>query len=98
MNAHDKGDVVRLSGTFRDIDGALVAPSAVTLKYRSPSGAVTTIAGGSLTNPSTGLYTYDLTVDAAGVWTYRYESTGTAAAQEEATFIVRSSRLTGGDP
>ena len=98
MNAHDKGDVVRLSGTFRDIDGALVAPSSVSLKYRNPAGTVTTIAGGSLTNPSIGLYTYDLTLNAAGVWTYRFESTGTAAASEEAKFIVRSSRLAGGDP
>ena len=98
MNAHDKGDVIRLSGTFRDNLGALINPTAVTLKYRKPTGEVTTVAGGSLVNPSTGTYYYDVTADQAGVWTYRYESTGTGSAAEETTFIVRSSRLTGGDP
>lgn len=98
MNAHDKGDQVRLSVSFTDANGAAANPSSVTLKYRNPAGAVTTIAHGSLVNTPTGTFSYDLTVDQAGVWAYRFEAAGNFIGAEEDEFLVRSSRLSATDP
>ena len=98
MNSHDKGDQVRLSVAFTDASGTAGNPTTVTLKYRKPDGTVTTVAMGSLTNPSTGTFYADVTVDQAGLWSYRFESSGTFIGADESSFRVRSSSLAATDP
>ena len=41
-NTYDLGDLVRLTGTFKNTTGALIDPGTVSFKVRAPGGAVTT--------------------------------------------------------
>lgn len=82
---YDVGDVARLTATFVGDAGPL-NPAAVTLRVKRPSGVTSTVA---TTNPAVGSYQADLLVDEAGVWSYRWQSTGVGAAAEEDTFRVR---------
>jgi hypothetical protein len=61
MNLYQVGDLVRISAVFRDIAGALVDPSTVSLKVTKPSGAQNTytFALSQVIKDSTGNYHYD---------------------------------------
>lgn len=102
MNSHDRGDVVRITGTFTDITGALGDPGAVTLLYRKPSGAITTLTyPATITRSSLGVFYADISIgtsDPAGVWSYEWRNTGALQATEPGQFLIRSSNLTGTDP
>lgn len=92
-STYDRGDLVHLTGTFRDINGTLQDPTAVTFKARSPSGAVTTLVYGSdaaVVRASAGIYTVDLSLTEDGLWTYRWESTGTGQAAAEGDLFAKS--------
>ena len=70
--------------------------ATLTLRVQPPSGAALTFVFG--TNPevvktAVGAYRADITVNRAGHWSYRWESTGTGEAAEEGWFTVRPSRL-----
>jgi hypothetical protein len=41
MSAYEQGQVVRATGSFKDASGALVDPSVVKLRVRTPAAAVT---------------------------------------------------------
>lgn len=73
------GQVVRLTATIRDVDGALVTPTAVTARVRDPSDVTTSTAASSV---SLGVYYVDVTASAAGTWYYRFTSTGPVTAGE----------------
>lgn len=94
MNAYDVGDQVRVTATFKDLDGDAVDPTTVTVKYQKPGGSVVTVASESVTNSATGVYFTDLTIDnSPGVWRYRFEGTGALVAAEGGTFYVTASDL-----
>jgi hypothetical protein len=60
---------------FRDSTGTLIDPGVVTLKFKDPTGAVTsyTYGGGQIIRDGTGLYHYDVdTSGKAGIWTYEW--------------------------
>ena len=86
----DIGDRVTLTATFTDSAGDAVAPTAVTLKVLDPSGNTTTTTSG-FTNDSTGVYSYDVDIDEAGVWHYNFAGTGNAVAADEGEFRVSES-------
>lgn len=93
MTTYDRGDLVRLTGTFRDAAGALQDPTTVTLKYQTPSGATTTLVyltDAALNKSSTGIYYADISLTEDGIWTYRYESTGTGQAAGEGQLFAKS--------
>lgn len=94
-NTHDKGDLVRLKGMFTDQDGDLYDPSTVTVKFKSPSGVVTTRVYGTddVTRVSVGIYTTDVNVDEVGTWHYRFESSGVGQAAEENKFYIDESEF-----
>lgn len=85
----DIGDVVRLSLALT-VSGVATDPSVVSLVVLAPTGTSTTYTIPPIVRDSTGAYHYDLAVSAAGQWFYRWTSTGTAAASEESSFLVRS--------
>jgi len=87
--------VVRLEVTFRNAANALTDPSTIELQYQDPTGNETTktFASAELTKSSTGIYYFDLTVDEAGIWFYRYESSGVPKASAESTFDVSVSQF-----
>jgi hypothetical protein len=78
----------RLQVTFRNFLRQLADPTTVTLRYEDPSGNVTVVPAGSITNDSTGVYHYDLNVDEAGVWEYRFIGTGAIVASNPEKFLA----------
>lgn len=86
-NAYDIGALVRLTGTFKDIDGAVTDPTTVTVTVVDPLGTSTDY---SPTKDSTGVYHYDLdlTGATAGTWRYKFQGTGACQAAEWASFYV----------
>lgn len=96
-NTYDVGDVVRITGSFAQ-SGSAVDPSAVTLTYRTPAGALVTLTYGTdaaLERTAAGAYRVDLPVTQTGTYQYRWVSTGTGAAAEEGRFIVRPIAVNG---
>jgi len=94
-NHYDVGDTIRLVGTFTDPINSDVAtdPTEVTLTVTDPSGnsdSYTYDGGaGDVAKDSTGIYHYDLAIDEAGIWTYRFVGTGTCACGGIETFRAR---------
>lgn len=88
--ACDVGDLVRLSAAFTDSAGVAADPTAVTLRLIDPTGVEVDPAP-TPTHDGTGAYHYDLAIDAAGIWVYRYAGTGAVVAAEEAKVFARSS-------
>jgi hypothetical protein len=96
INEYDKGDAVRCRATFKDSSDALINPTAVSFKYKDPSGNITTLVYGTdvaLVKDSTGNYHVDVDADQSGIWYYRFSSTGTGQAADEETFTVRESQF-----
>lgn len=103
-NSYDRGDTVRLAGTFVASCNSLVAEVAsVYLLVRSPLGSVATYGYGgpasavlgpaAVVRVASGCYYADFVPSCNppdGVWTYRFDSGGGAgAAAGEQTFNVR---------
>jgi hypothetical protein len=95
-NSYDLGDLVRVTGAFKDAAGEPIDPTAVSFKLRDPTGAVTTFVYGvapALVKDSTGHYHIDVSASMSGTWRYRWESTGAGQAAEEGAFVVAPSGL-----
>lgn len=102
-NSYDRGDTIRLAGTFAASLGNVVEPASAYLLVRSPLGSVATYGYGgpasAVLGPATvvrvasGLYYADFVPSCNppnGVWAYRFDSGGGAgAAAGELTFNVR---------
>lgn len=96
MNIYDVGDPVRLSGTLTHIVGTAVDPDELTITVRDPAGVETEYVYGDdveVVRDDDGEYHLDISVDAPGVWFYRFRSTGTGQASDEKRFKVKASRL-----
>lgn len=96
MNSYDVGDYVRISNAFTTlVTGAAIDPTTVSLVVRAPDGTSTTYtyAGATVTKDSTGSYHADIPATMAGLWRYRWTSTGTGAASEESVFEVIPRRV-----
>ncbi len=80
------GDVALLTAVFRDAGGNPSDPTSVTLQVHKPNDAT------PITVPTTrtGVGTYQATIalDQAGVWRYRWTSTGTPTVAEGGDFLV----------
>jgi hypothetical protein len=82
--------------TFTDADGTAQDPTAVYFKVTDPSGNTTTYTYGvdaQLVQSATGIYYVAVDADEAGIWWYRYYSTGTGQAAGEAFFRVEPSKF-----
>jgi len=99
MSEYPVGQTIRITGTFRDVDSALVTPSTITLKVRKRINAntyteVLSKVKADLTAASTGVYYYDYTPSEAGDYFYRFTSTGTSnSTHTDQEFIVLASVL-----
>lgn len=94
MNTYDIGDKVRIQGAFSDLSGAAVDPTTVECSVREPDGTITTYAWPAdpeVVRLAVGEFAFDLPVDAAGVWAYRFAGTGPGHAAGERQFAVRRS-------
>jgi len=92
-NTYDVGDVVRVLGTYRSTAGAVGDPTVVRVKYRAPGSTMVTFTfstgGTDITKVSTGVYRSDVQVNTAGVWRYRWDSSGALRAAGEKQFRVK---------
>lgn len=85
--AHDLGDLIPLTVTIRDADGAPTNATTVTLTITLPDGTTTSP---SVTNPpaTTGIYLYDYATVQPGRHVYRWTSSAPQAAHVD-VFDVR---------
>lgn len=89
MDRFVAGDVITLTNTFK-VSGSATDPTTVTLTVYAPDGSSTayTYAAAQITKSATGVYTKNITADAAGIWRYKWEGTGTAADVQDGSFTV----------
>lgn len=83
------GDTVTLTNTFA-VSGTATDPTTVSLVVTDPAGTATTYtyAGATITKSSTGVYTKNVTASTAGIWSYAWTGTGTAADVASSSFVV----------
>lgn len=96
QNTYDVGDLIRCSGAFTDADSAVLDPTAVLFKFKNPAETTTTYTYGTdaeLVKDSVGNYHVDIDTNAAGIWHYRFESTGTGQAAGENYYRARVSNF-----
>lgn len=89
MPRYSTGQPVRVSTTVRDITGALVNPTTLTLTIQKPDG--TTQSYASPVNDGTGLFHQDVPVTdlgQVGHYPYKWTSTGTGAGESIGDFDV----------
>ncbi len=86
------GTRITVSTEFHDENDALVDPTVAGF-YEKPDGTIVTVDPGDITNPSTGIYEFDIDPDAAGTWAYRFEGTGTYRIANEFEFFVARSKF-----
>lgn len=97
-HVHDLGDLVRVytETPFTDAEsGDHIDPDAVNVSVRDPEGEVTTYVYGTddeVVRNGTGDYEMNIDANAAGVWYYRFWSTGDGQAAEERRFEVKAAR------
>lgn len=104
-NKYDIGDLIRLSGSFKDMDNQPIDPTTVICYVRSPSDVLYTYSldQAEVVKDSVGEYHYDfdtvatqITNTDSGTWHYRFEGGGSAQASEEKSFIIRYSAVIAG--
>jgi len=97
MRRFDRGDLVRVTGTFENASGSNIDPASVRVKVRSPSGTITTYIYGTdaaLIKDSTGVYHLDIDANESGTWYYRfYNPSGSTQAAAEASFTVERTQF-----
>ena len=87
----DYGDNPRVTATFETASGTDTDPTAVYFKFTNPAGTTTTYEYGTdaeVVKSATGVYYVDIDCSAAGVYLWRFYSTGTGQASEEGWFVV----------
>lgn len=88
----DIGDVMRLKVIFKDLAGAVVDPTAVTVQIKLPTDVVleyTYLIGAEVIKDSTGTYHMDYLITMDGMHYYKWTGTGAVYAAEESQFFVK---------
>jgi hypothetical protein len=95
INSYLIGNSARVSVTFRDAASrANVDPGLTQLLVKAPDLTVTTYVYGvdmGLVKDNTGLYHFDIDLNQAGAWSYRWLGTGANQAASEGQFTVTPS-------
>lgn len=86
----DVGDELRLTVTCFNDAGQLADPTTVACIVRAPDGRRLDLATGRV---SQGVYEAFVVVDEPKTWGVRFETNGGVTGAEEATFVVRKSRV-----
>ena len=85
------GDVARLSVSILDVAGVPSDPSSLSLVVQSPGG--TTTYTDAIVKDSVGNYHFDLPLDYAGSYGYRWQSVGTNRGAIEGGVFVSPWRI-----
>lgn len=79
------GTLVTLQGTFKDLNGALVDPTAVEVEVIQPNRAIFACAA---TRASQGVYTALFTPTLIGGHSYKFQGTGNCQISAFGDFLV----------
>ena len=96
MNTYSKGDLVRVTGVFKNAAGSAFDPATVRYKFKTPTGTVTTYIYGTdaqLVKDAVGNYHVDIDADMVGVYYDRWEAVGTGKSAVEGGFTVSESQF-----
>lgn len=95
IGPYDIGDQPVVTGTFRDVDDALTTPPTITITVREPDGTETDYDQTDATNPSVGVWAFEMPgpLDSCGIWTVKFFGTTGLIAAQEVSFKVRCSRI-----
>ena len=85
------GDVARLSVSILDVAGVPSDPTSLSLVVQSPGG--TTTYTDAIVKDSVGNYHFDLPLDYAGSYGYRWQSVGTNRGAIEGGVFVSPWRI-----
>jgi len=94
MATYDKGDLVRVTGTFTNAAGTAIDPTVVKFQFITPAGVTTAYTYGTdaeVVKSATGIYYVDIDASQTGIYYYRLYSTGTGQAAAEGNFSVDTS-------
>lgn len=91
VNVLIEDSTVKVTGTFRDVNGQLANPTNTTFKYVLPSGGNPVVVGPS--SSATGIWTVQFEVTEFGKYCYEWEGTGAVDVVMRDQFYV-SPRLT----
>lgn len=86
------GDVVRLSVEISDISGALADPSTISLYVKPPSSSAESHTS-DIVKDAVGKYHFDLPLDVAGSYGYRWQTTGANQGVVEGGLYVYPQRV-----
>jgi hypothetical protein len=102
-STYDIGDIVRAIGTFTSTAGANTDPTTVKFLWDTPTSTGPTIrtrtstavgAVGGITKEAAGIYWSEFNATGAGLYEWRFTSTGTITASGESWASVRPRRVT----
>lgn len=91
-NQYDVGRIVRVSCSFTTSTGLAFDPTTVIATIKKPGGVLATYQYGSgpdVVKDTTGQYHVDFEITLAGLWYYRWYSTGALKASSQSYFRVR---------
>jgi hypothetical protein len=93
-NIYDRGDIVRLTANFTDINNTVADPTNITLRIKQPDASVAMYSyPGDVTKDSTGIYHFDFAITEAGDHYYRFEGSGSVTTAAETLFHVYKSNI-----
>ncbi len=93
ITCYQKGDLVRVTGTFTNSAGTAIDPTAVFFAYTNPAGTTTTVqysVDAAVVKSATGVYYVDVNASSAGRWYWRWYATGTGQSAEQGEFVVEA--------
>lgn len=88
-NSYTVGTKVTMTGTFKDINGALVDPTTVTAMVNLPDGSAVDITS-TLSHLTTGVYTVTYIPTQPGGHDYRMQGTGNCQVASDGSFTATS--------
>lgn len=95
-NTHKLGNAVRVRVVFRDLDGELLDPAAVTCMIKTPDGTETSYVYGvdAVVRDSEGVYHFWVATPDAGTYHYRWKGEDSVEIGNEDEFEVEESAFT----
>lgn len=96
MNTYIRGNIIRVAGSYTGSTGVPTDPTAIHCVVLAPGTLPVEYVYGSdaaVVRVSAGSYYLDIDADLAGVWRYRWYSTGTSQAANEGAFHIAPSQF-----
>ena len=96
MNRYYKGNLIKVTATFKDSTGTVIDPTVVSAQVQTPAKVDTTYiygVGGQIIRTGTGVYYININTTSSGDWYCRWYSTGAGQAAAEVHFFIYDSEF-----